>query len=164
MSEKEVLIVLGAPNSDSGVLSPMAISRLNLCKKHYTLGKLILCTGGWGPHFNKTPNSHASYARNYLIKNGVSKFDFLQDALSSNTVDDAMKIKSILAPLKNIKLSIITSDYHRPRVEIIFNEILAGYSMEFFEVISDLDKKKYDQLVQHETQAINAIKKNGLYY
>jgi hypothetical protein len=36
--------------------------------------------------------------------------------------------------------------------------------MEFFEVISDLDKKKYDQLVQHETQAINAIKKNGLYY
>ncbi len=162
--QKEVLIVLGAPNSDSGVLSPMSISRLKFCKTRYVSGKLVLCTGGWGELFNTTPQSHASYAKEYLIKIGFSQGDFLNNALSNNTVDDAVKIKFILATLNNIKLTVITSDYHVNRVELIFNEILADYQMEFIGVPSNLNKEKYNQLIQHEIKAIESIKKNGLYY
>ena len=162
--QKEVLIVLGAPNSDLGVLSPMSISRLNFCKSLYLPGKLVLCTGGWGAHFNTTPRSHASYAKEYLLKNGFSKSDFLECALSENTVDDAVKIKAIVASLENIKLKIITSDYHLNRVELIFKEVLADYQMEFIGVPSNLNKELYDQLMRHEIRAIESIKKNGLYY
>ena len=162
--KQEILIVLGAPNSDSGDLSPMSKSRLNFCKTRYAPGKSVLCTGGWGEHFNTTLLSHASYAKDYLLKMGFSEDDFLPNALSQNTVDDAVKIKSIVENLKNIKLTIITSDYHLERVELIFKEILRDYSKEFVGVPSNLESNAYRDLAQHETNAINSIKKNGLHY
>jgi len=161
---KEVLIVLGSPNSPSGRLSDISKSRLNYCKKLYNIGKLILCTGGWGSHFNTSNNSHASYAKEYLLKKDISTNDFLEFALSSNTVDDAVKIKPILSNLNNIKPIIISSDYHIDRVELIFNEILSEYKMKFIGVKSNLKKEKYEHLAQHETRAITSILKNGLYY
>jgi len=161
---KEILIVLGSPNSPSGELSDISKSRLDYCKKVHNNGKLILCTGGWGPHFNTSKNAHASYAKEYLLKKDISKNDFLELALSSNTVDDAVKIKSILSHLNNIKLIIITSDYHKDRVALIFNEILSEYEMKFMGVKSNLDKEKYDHLIAHEKRAIAAILESGLYY
>ena len=142
----------------------MSKSRLNFCKTRYAPGKLVLCTGGWGEHFNTTPQSHASYAKDYLLKMGFLEDNFLPDALSQNTVDDAVKIKSIVENLKYIKLTIITSDYHLERVALIFKEILREYSMEFVGVPSNLESNAYRDLVQHETEAIISIKKNGLYY
>ncbi len=67
--KKEVLIVLGSPNSPSGKLSDISLSRLNYCVNHYQPGNLILCTGGWGAHFNTSEHAHASLARQYLIEN-----------------------------------------------------------------------------------------------
>ena len=162
--KQKILIVLGAPNSDSGELSPMSKSRLNFCKTRYAPGNLVLCTGGWGEHFNTTLQSHASYAKDYLLKIGFSEDDFLPNALSQNTVDDAVKIKRILANLNNVKLTLITSDYHLERVTLIFKEILGEYPLEFVGVPSDLTSSMYNDLAQHETEAIISIKKNGLYY
>ncbi|MBG7631732.1 MAG: YdcF family protein [Bacteroidetes bacterium] len=161
---KEVLIVLGSPNAPSGKLSDISKSRLDYCKKVYNNGKLILCTGGWGPHFNISKNAHASYAKDYLLKKGISKNDFLELALSSNTVDDAVKIKPILSNLNKIKLIMITSDYHLERAKLIFNEILSEYEMKFIGVKSNLNKEKYNQLKQHEQKAIASILEKGLYY
>ncbi|MDD7885289.1 YdcF family protein [Flavivirga sp. 57AJ16] len=162
--EKEVLIILGSPNSPSGKLSAISISRLNYCANRYQKGNLILCTGGWGAHFNTSKNSHASIAKQFLIKKGLLEEDFLDFALSGNTVDDAVKIKPIISKLGKVKLTIITSDYHLKRVELIFNEILEGYTMDFIGVKSHLEQEVYNTLVQHEKKAINSILKNGLYY
>ena len=161
---KEILIVLGSPNTSSGGLSAISKSRLNYCANLYQQGILVLCTGGWGDHFNTAPNSHASYAKEYLLEKGVSNADFLDFALSGHTVDDAVKIKPILSELENIKLTIITSDYHLNRVKLIFNEILKDYTMKFIGVKSNLAKEEFDALVQHENKAINSILDNGLYY
>ncbi len=46
--KKEVLIVLGSPNSSLGVLSDISKSRLEYCKTIFNKGKLVLCTGGFG--------------------------------------------------------------------------------------------------------------------
>jgi len=161
---KEILIVLGSPNSPSGELSDISKSRLDYCKKVYNKEKLILCTGGWGPHFNISKNPHASYAKEYLLKKGISENDFLELALSSNTVDDAVKIKPILSNLNKIKLIMITSDYHLERVKLIFNEILSEYEMKFVGVKSNLNKEKYNLLIQHEQKSIASILEKGLYY
>ena len=162
--KKEVLIILGSPNSPSGKLSDISISRLNDCVNRYQKGNLILCTGGWGEHFNISKNSHATFAKQYLIEKGILEEDFLDFALSGNTVDDAVKIKPIISTLEKSKLTIITSDYHLNRVKIIFNKILENYTMDFIGVESNLGQEEYNTLMQHEKNAINSIIQNGLYY
>ena len=164
MKPKRILVVLGSPNSPSGELSEISISRLNYCFKYFEKGDLVLCTGGWGDHFNTSNESHASYAKQYLIEKGLLEDCFLDFALSSNTVDDAVKIKPIISKLESINLTIITSDYHLSRVKIIFEEILETFNMQFIGVENNLSEGEYNTLVIHEEKAINAIIKNGLYY
>ena len=124
----------------------------------------MLCTGGWGAYFNTSSNSHATYAKEYLIEQGLSEKDFLEIALSINTVDDAVKIKSIISNPENINLTIITSDYHLARVKLIFNRILKKYNLKFVGVESNLKEEEYNSLVQHEKEAIRSIIENGLNY
>lgn len=162
--KKHVLIILGSPNSSSGKLSDISTSRLNYCTNIYQKGNLILCTGGWGEHFNTSISSHASFAKQYLIEKGLLEDDFLDFALSGNTVDDAVKIKPIISELENIKLTVITSDYHLNRVKLIFNEILESYTIAFVGVKSNMAQEEFEALVQHENKAINSILLNGLYY
>jgi len=161
---KEVLIVLGAPNSPSGKLSEISKSRLDFCAKLFSPGKLILCTGGWGKHFNTSKEAHATYAQRYLIKKGVSNDSFLDIALSENTVDDAVKIASIISNLGDVILTVITSDYHLDRVQLIFEEVLKGFNIEYIGAPSLLEDHELDHLIEHERKAIEMINKNGLYF
>ena len=160
--QNEVLIVLGSPNSSLGILSNISKSRLDYCKAIFKEGNVVLCTGGWGEQFNTSNRAHALYAKEYLISKGLSEKDFLDIALSSNTVDDAVKIKPIILKLKSINLTIITSDYHLKRVQLIFNQVLNSYKMKFIGVESNLEKEKFDLLLQHEKKAIAFIVENGL--
>lgn len=159
-----ILVVLGSPNSPSGNLSDISKSRLNYCKRVFTEGNLVLCTGGWGPHFNRSNSAHATHAKAYLIKQGLSEKDFLKSALSKNTVDDAVKVKSIVSNMENVTLTVISSDYHLDRVKLIFNTILGEHDIKYIGVESKLKKEEYNTLVQHEKEAIQSIMKNGLYY
>lgn len=161
---REVFIILGSPNSPSGVLSTIATSRLSECAAQYTIGDFIICTGGWGEHFNVAERSHATFAKQFLLDKGIPEAAFLEAALSSNTVEDAVKIKSIIAKLEDVRLTIITSDYHVERVMLIFNTILKMYTMQFVGVHTALDEDTYATLVAHEKKAVNTIRENGLYY
>ncbi len=162
--EKEVLVVLGAPNSPTGELSNIARSRLDYCASIYSKGQLVLCTGGWGEHFNTAAEAHAVYAKRYLIERGVFKDDFLELALSQNTVDDAIRIKKIISNIAAPKLTIITSDFHKERVALIFQEILKGFDITLAGVKSNLENDHLQQLIKHEQEAIQSILRNGLYY
>ena len=162
--QQDVFIVLGSPNSPKGILSDISKTRLNWCIDNYRKGNLILCTGGWGAHFNTAEKPHAAFAKKYLIKNGIAENDFLDFALSSNTVDDVVKIKPIISKLEHVTLKVITSDYHLNRVKLIFNEILEGYEITYVGVISNFSSDEFDTLVLHEKNAIQVILKNGLYY
>ena len=160
----EILVVLGSPNSSKGKLSIMSKERLDFCLERFNNNMMILCTGGWGSHFNTTKEPHAYYTKNYLIKKGIPEDRFLENALSGNTVEDAVKTKEIISSLKNIQLSIITSEYHLERVKLIFKTILKNYEMHFFGVETNFEKEKLNILIKHEKKAIEGILKNGLYY
>ncbi len=161
----EVLVVLGSPNSPGGELSEIAKSRLDCVADLHDESKRILCTGGWGAHFNIAPKAHAIYAKAYLMKKGIPEHSFLEVALSSNTVEDAVKSKEILSRLDHPRISIITSDYHLERVKLIFNEILKGFKTQFIGVKSDfLNEDELNLLTAHEQAAIQSIIRNGLYY
>ncbi len=159
------MIVLGSPNSVHGELSIMALGRLNYClsvfdpKEH-----LILCTGGFGAHFNVSTMPHAYYTSEYLVSKGIERTALMNIALSSNTVDDAVKAKEILGDV-SYKLEIITSDYHLERVRLIFDTIIPDLDKEYIGISHpDLERNELDNLIKHEKKAIREIKENGLYF
>ena len=134
-------------------------------KQLYSENKKILCTGGWGSHFNTSPLAHAVYSKAYLLQKGIPEHAFLELALSANTVEDAVKSKAILSRLDNPIITIVTSDFHIERVKLIFSEVLKGFEIQFNAVPSDfLDSNERERLVAHEQSAIRAIIQNGLYF
>lgn len=161
---KDVIVVLGSPNSNDGELGSIAETRLEHCLDIYTKDMLILCTGGWGEHFNTTKIAHAVYARNYLIHRGIPAEAFLKDALSNNSVDDAVKVRQVILAMTDVKLTVITSDFHLDRIKLIFTEILKDYPCSFIGVRSDLNQDELNRLVKHEQQSIACILRNGLIY
>jgi uncharacterized SAM-binding protein YcdF (DUF218 family) len=165
MESTEVLLIPGSPNSPEGVLSDIAKSRLDRGAVIYSEGKLILCTGGWGNHFNTSAKAHAVYAKEYLLAKGIPESAFLEFALSGNTVEDATKSKVILTKLDNPIITVITSDFHLERVQLIFNEVLKGFSFQCIGVNSSfLDSEQRARLMLHERSAIERIIKNGLIF
>ena len=163
MNER-ILIVLGSPNSPEGELSSIAKSRLDLCLKTYTENDLVLCTGGWGEHFNISLKPHAFYAKEYLLVGGISTNCFLDYALSGNTVEDAIKVKEIISTYVKPLLVVITSDFHVARTKLIFNKILKGYHILFLGAKVELHDEQHKTITEHEEKSVKNIIKNGLYY
>jgi uncharacterized SAM-binding protein YcdF (DUF218 family) len=162
---KNILIILGSPNSAKGRLGKAAIGRLKKCIEIFqTDENLILCTGGFGVHFNTSQKPHAEYLMRYLTKKGIPKKYFLPFADSANTVEDAVKTKAILEKIELSNCTIITSNYHLKRVQLIFDEILVGIEKRYIGVEDNFSEKKLTLLQNHEAKAIEGILKNGLYY
>lgn len=73
-----IIIVLGSPNSNEGVLSEMVKSRVEVCLSLFEKNNTgIVLTGGYGAHFNTTGKPHAFYLKEALLKKWNSgKGDF----------------------------------------------------------------------------------------
>lgn len=165
MNYQEVLLVLGSPNSPHGQLGSIALDRVNYCWELFQIqARPILCTGGFGAHFNTSSWPHAKLLKRELIIKGVPEQAFLPVALSANTVDDAVKSKLVLVEYPIKSLVIITSAYHTARVELIFNEILSDYSKQYIGIEHLPETVELMDLRAHELKAIEEIKLNGLYY
>ena len=161
----EVIVVLGSPNFPDGTLGPIALDRLQGCLSIFNPQKhKILCTGGFGTHFNTSPIAHANYLKDFLIQKGVPSTAFLPLALSSNTVEDAVMSKSILIKTEFKDLVIMTSEYHVARVKFIFTEILKDFNLNFNAVTHHSIDDVLEPLIQHEKVAMDLLNSNGLYY
>ncbi|RXK52152.1 YdcF family protein [Aquirufa rosea] len=161
----KLLIVLGSPNTPNGQLGQIALDRVNYCFHLFEQEpKPILCTGGFGNHFNLSPWPHAELLKNKLLQLGVNDDYFLPLALSANTVEDATKSLAILQNYAVATLQIITSNYHLERVKLIFDIILSSWDREYFGVEHVADLPELASLMAHEQKAIAQIKNNGLYY
>ena len=162
---KDVIIILGSPNSGKGRLGKIAIGRAKKCLEiFHPETDLILCTGGFGLHFNATATPHAEYLKRYLIKNEIPSMAFLPFANSSNTVQDATKSKEILLKSGFKKITIITTEYHSARVKLIFDEILSEFEKTYLSVPNDMSIRNLQKFQKHESKAIEGILSNGLYY
>ncbi|PCI09551.1 MAG: hypothetical protein COB73_05330 [Flavobacteriaceae bacterium] len=164
MENKKVIVLLGGLNSSKGELGEISLKRLDKCLEIYSEETFVLCTGGWGTYFNTTIHPHAYYSKNYLIKKGVLEGDILDLLLSKNTVDDAVLIKKYFSKPLKYDLTIVTTDFHLERVQLIFKEILVGFNLNWIGVKNSLSKEELKYRVAHEKKAIQGIIKNGLYY
>ena len=162
--KERIIIILGSPNDPDGMLSETAKSRLELCLEVYKENDRIICTGGWGAHFNTSERPHSFYAEKYLKEKGVPFSCFLNPVLSSNTVEDAVMAKKILSKHQQPELIVLTSDFHVQRAELIFKEILKEYDITFLGAKNRLSTKQLEKVTEHEKRSIDSILRNGLYY
>lgn len=161
----KIIVVLGAPNSEEGVLSEMAMSRVKLCVSLYEKEHAgIILTGGFGAHFNTTEKPHAFYLKEMLKKEGVPESAILGMIASSHSVEDATLSKWVIGALKPEEILIVTSDYHQKRAKIIFDAVYEPFkNLSFFSASSEfVDPEILNPLVAHEKQAVEDLLKNGV--
>ena len=150
---KQIVLTLGAPNDEQGNLSPMAVDRLECTLGLYLHNNdvKILCTGGFGESFNTTNHPHAYYSKRFLIERGVKESDFLEFALTTNTVEDFERERPDL-------LLIVTSDFHMERVKLLHGLILNYPHTVFIPAKSSLSGEELAPLVLHEKFAVKSLR------
>lgn len=134
----------------------MALNRLQTAFRFYrrNQGFKFLCTGGFGPHFNTTNQPHAYYVAQYLINQGVPTDHILPFVLSRNTVEDATLVQPLLEQYQPDIVVVVTSDFHMPRVALLFNQRITNQNLLFLEAISTLDAATLTTLQEHERNAL----------
>lgn len=152
---EKVIIVLGHKNDQHGNLSSLSVARCQLALKalHSARDAKFICTGGFGENFNPTSTPHAHFNRQYLCAHGVDPAAFLPDTLSRFTIEDATLTLPVLSQLDSPDVSIISSEFHVPRVKLIFNTIMPTIKKSYLSAPSPLSAQALSQLEQHEVFA-----------
>lgn len=157
---KKIILVLGAPNDARGNLSQIALDRLTCVLVLYQANPdfEILCTGGFGDHFNTTSKPHSFYAKLFLMNKGIPAEVISESALSSNTIADFKFTKDrILGQLPEL-LVIVTSDFHMERAKLLYNKIINYPKVLFVPAKSTLSALELISLQQYEKLAIERLK------
>ncbi len=150
------IVVLGSPNDENGGLFPIAISRCERALWEFKRAGAckILCTGGYGQHFNATKNPHGKYLQDYLLSSGVPLESFLEIALSSFTLEDAILSKPILVSNSIQHVILVTSDFHMERAKLVFDHVLPNIKIDCSEAVTLATDDELKKLIQHEVVAI----------
>ncbi|WP_044172984.1 YdcF family protein [Flectobacillus major] len=155
-----ILIICGANNTHDGELTHIAFDRLltalNFLK--YNPDFKILCTGGFGNHFNTSDYPHAQYLQNFLLENGIPHEQFLEFILSENTIEDAQLCKRVLERHNPEVAVVISSDYHLERVRLSFLKFCGYPSTVFLAAKSSLFEDELERLIRQEQQAVNRLR------
>jgi len=159
---KTAIVVLGSPNDSEGNLSIIAIERCQQALTEYSQNPdaYILPTGGWGEHFNTTDKPHGHYLRQYLTAHGVPERRILECAESKNTVQDAALAKPIVERHRITELIIVTSDFHVPRAQFLFQREFPNIRLSFSAAKTNLPEDDLTERKQHEETALNRLKQN----
>jgi len=122
---KPLILLFGHENSPDGQLSDIAISRckiaLELLRAHPD--GLVMPTGAFGTNFNVTDRAHSSYLTDYLLANNIAEDRILPGTNSSNTLEDILSARKVIADSEFSRVIAVTSEYHAPRVRFILDRI-----------------------------------------
>jgi len=154
-----VIILLGAPNDDSGQISSLAIERCEQAVLEYrtTPGHVILPTGGFGKHFNRTDRPHVFYTRRWLLGRGVPERNILAPVLSAYTREDARLSKPVVFSCGVHNVVVVTSDFHMARARLIFKAEFAGFQLSFSASKTVLPQEELVGLLEDERNALARI-------
>ncbi len=163
------LCVLGGSNDQAGNLDSISMERVQLCAERFSFERInnrasiILATGGFGGHFNRTGTPHNEYVRRGLTNLGVPDLGIITKGLeSSNTVEDALLIKQYLGDKFEPSLHIITSSYHIKRVQLVFRAVLPDTEMLFVSPLTPVEVPP--NLLEHEADSYNGMLARGYIY
>lgn len=154
------IVVLGSPNDSEGNLSSIGIERCQQALIEYERNPSakMLSTGGWGEHFNTTDKPHGYYVRQYLMAHGVPEGQVLECAESTNTVEDAQLARPIIEHHGITDLIVVTSDFHIPRAQFLFQREFKEIRLSFTAAKTHLPEDELARRKQHEEKALAKLK------
>lgn len=159
----EVIMVLGSTINSEGKLSEIAIGRLEKCievvkdKDDY----LIILTGGFGSHFNKTNRMYSLYAYEYLTSNGIDSDRISALIPSVDTVEDATLSFRVIKHINPLKIVIITSEFHQERVKYIFDKVYKDFKLEYISSAYMSDDETMQRLALTEKRELKLLKETN---
>ena len=117
------IVILGGYNDANGILSNFTLKRLEkfyeVYEQNIELNPKIIISGG----FRFSEISHCKLIKNVILDKYPDIIIDKQFIENNNTIDEAINISEYLSKTNYLdKLSIITSDWHMPRVKYLFNE------------------------------------------
>lgn len=125
---EDTVVVLSHEFDDKGDIDEETKQRAEIGVQIYLkgfAGKLILSGGFKDKKYNY---SHASMMKKYAVSRGVKEKDIILEEKSIDTVGQAVFTK-IISDKNNLKtLTIISSNYHLPRVIEIFSFVFGNIS------------------------------------
>ena len=158
-----IVVVLGAPNSESGELSSIAQARIDRAIE-LALERddaLLLLTGGWG-NFNPAPRPHAEYLKDYALSKGIPSHRIILSCHSSSTLEDAAFARDLLEDLEHEgELLVVTSDYHERRTEIVFRSMFPDRALKIIPTFVEISPIELEVILTHETSALEQIAMQG---
>lgn len=160
VTNASIVVVLGAPNDDSGALSALAQQRGMLAARLYhqlvtRQACQILCTGGFGAHFNCSSTAHWQIQQRHLTTLGVKPEHLLVGVDSRFTFEDAALSKEKLNGFPLPDLHIVTSGFHLSRAALIFDSLFSQHSRTYHGAITPVSCEQYQQLLAHEHSVRN---------
>ncbi len=156
-----LLFILGASNGVDGSLSPIALSRVAeaIAVQRRRPDVLILATGGFGA-FNATTTPHREFVHAELAARNARHYAARPtDLLSANTVEDALFIVDFARRRGHASYSIVTSNFHVRRCELVFGCLAKGADIGFI-AATDPAAVVADKL-RHEADAVARLVAQG---
>jgi uncharacterized SAM-binding protein YcdF (DUF218 family) len=159
---KKLVFILASPNSADGELSSIAIGRIEravqLQKIHPHV--VLLATGGFGEHFNRSDTPHRELVHQCLLKQGASIDKATPaDLLSSNTVEDVMMIIALAKARGCSGYGIVTSSSHLARCRYIFECLDPTATVDFY--CADDSANPDEAIGKHEVLALGRLVAQG---
>jgi uncharacterized SAM-binding protein YcdF (DUF218 family) len=158
----DVIITLGFRNDAQGRLHPLTLGRLQAAATQWRQrpGARLILTGGFGPHFNTAPRSHAWYCRGHLFAQGIPADAVAALIDSTNTIEDAVLSRPQVLPLTPQRLVLVTSDFHMPRARLIFERVFPGHAFIF--VAAPSERIHAAHLFREEAEKLRLLLDGGL--
>jgi len=155
-----IIIVLGSPNDIDGTLSSITVERCGQAVLEYMQHKdyMILLTGGYGDHFNKTDKPHAFYVSNYLVSKKIPKECLLEFVESSSTIEDVKLSKPVIERDNPKNIIIVTSDFHHDRVKYLFKKEFSKRKIILSCCKTNLPINELRKIKNHEKKSLIRIK------
>lgn len=159
---KVAIVVLGSPNDADGKLSTIGLERCRQALAEYSQhpDACLLPTGGWGAHFNTTDKPHGYYLGQYLMAHGVPEQRILECAESANTIQDAVLAKPIVERHGITELIVVTSDFHVPRAQFLFQREFPDIRLSFSAAKTELPEDDLRRRKDHEEKALAGLRQN----
>ena len=160
-----VIVIFGAPNSLNGVLSVFAKNRCDAALSVFSSNNNhgILLTGGYGEHFNKSPMPHFEYQERYLLEMGQPPGSIIGRLNTTDTIDDVIQSIKFCEGKSITQLIVVTSDFHIPRVKILFDiynpSKSRSFHIEYKGTTTDVQPFEMFSLMKHETESIERLLK-----
>jgi len=150
--EYDSIIVHGQKVKDNGSLNEAVKGRIDTSLDFYFEGEapVLICSGGYtNPRANV---SEAASMRNYALHKGVDEKSIFLEEKSKETIGNAFFTKvSYLEPNRWQKNIVVSSDWHLPRLGMVFERVLGeNYYTKLVGSRDDITEDELKKLKQKE--------------